>query len=696
VSLFNAEKVSEVDRFWREMAPVPGRMTGSLRFALTSALATLLLLILQPPVGFIVPSMFMLFLVSHESPLSCLRDLMTLLSGAALGTIVILLMMIVTGDHPVARVVGLAVCTFVAAFFFRTSVVPGFPMAFGCLTYMVISLWEYPIRDERILHLSLWPLGTLSIVAFSAMLVEVLFNRSDPLASLRREIKIRCGALDRLFQLCAKNAEPDEIERQSAIVRRYSVTGEGRLHALLEQISNRKICGEPELRKLRASVMTLDRLFVLGSAFALQGDPLGEESARLERIGKAILAIGDAQFAQARKILGDSQAPSQTELDRIEQSARHLAESAESPATVEPVTTSEPAPSFASWKGALKKLLLPDAFTNPDHVIYALKLSLCATICYVIYQGLAWPGISTSFFTVYFTGLSTTGTTNRKLFFRIIGSTVGGMILGIGCLVFVFPNLEGVQGFLLVIAAVSFIGAWVAASPHFGYLGLQTTFSFNLIALERLRAADQMTPARDRLLGITLGFLVMFVIFHQVRPERTVDTMRRLLSRVLRAQAAIIRLSSGQPSAAEAAKLAEINRQIVTMASTLANFAHAVQYEFPPDRDGDMRVSNEILAAAAKAEDLLICVRAWPLELDGKQSAERLQSIRDSFENALANLARALEQCPEHDQLSQTWEVAAEQDVRSAEPGCFRKAIDSFLELQMACDGILRSAKAQC
>src|SRR5271165_6594516 len=181
------------------MAPVPGRMAGTLRFALTSALATLLLLILQPPVGFIAPSMFMLFLISHDWPYQCFRDLLTLLSGAALGTIVALLLVNATGDHPVARVVGLAVCTFIAAFFFRTSVVPAFPMAFGCLTYMVISLWEYRIRPERILHLSLWPMGTLLTVAGSAVVVEYLFNRGDPLVALRRELRARRAALEQLF-----------------------------------------------------------------------------------------------------------------------------------------------------------------------------------------------------------------------------------------------------------------------------------------------------------------------------------------------------------------------------------------------------------------------------------------------------------------------------------------------------------------
>src|SRR5271166_2143826 len=198
---------------------------------------------------------------------------------------------------------------------------------------------------------------------------------------------------------------------------------------------------------------------------------------------------------------------------------------------------SEPSPAPPTsrwWKPRPKRLLLPDAFTNVDYFMYALKLSVCATMCYVIYNGLGWPGISTAFFTVYFTGLSTTGASNRKLLFRVIGSTIGGLILGIGCMVFVFPNIEWVTSFLLVIAALAFLGKWISASPYFGYIGLQIAFAFNLIAFERLRAPNQMTPARDRLLGIALGFIVMFFIFHQVRPERTVDTMRRLLARLLR------------------------------------------------------------------------------------------------------------------------------------------------------------------
>jgi multidrug resistance protein MdtO len=211
-------------------------MAASLRFALTSALATLLLLILQPPVGFIAPALFMLVLVSHDTPYRCFRDLHTLLSAGALGITAVLRLVAATGDHPVARVVGLAVFTFLAAFFFRTSVMPAFPMGFGCLTFMVISLWEYQIRAEKILHISLRPMGVLATVAGSAVVVEYLFNRSDPLVALRREIKARCAALERLFQSYATHVDGERIEKQSTIVRRYAATGVGQLQVLLERV----------------------------------------------------------------------------------------------------------------------------------------------------------------------------------------------------------------------------------------------------------------------------------------------------------------------------------------------------------------------------------------------------------------------------------------------------------------------------
>ena len=677
VSLFSKEKVTEFDRFWREMAPVPGRTAGSLRFALATALSALALLVLQAPVGFIPPALFMLFLVSHETPDQCFRDLLTCLIAGTVGTTVTLLLVGATGNHPVARVIGLAVLTFLASFFCRTSKLPAAAMSFGCLAYLVISLWELHLRDEKILHLSLWSMGAVSAVAIVSSSVEYLLNRVDPVTSLRRELQVRCSALEHLFRLCADRADAGLIEKQQAVVRRYAVTGEGRLHVLLERASQSGSSSDEQLSRLRASTLTVDRLLLLSAAFAAHGDIEATDPARLAAIAGRIAAAGEGRPEEINSGGGNSAVSGDDELDRIEQTLLHFG-SLRDPGPAVPRRASAPG---GSWLASLKRLLIPDAFTNPDHLVYAAKLSLCATICYVIYNGLKWPGISTAYFTVYFTGLSTTGTTNRKLFFRVIGSTFGGLVLGIGSLVFVFPNIEGVTGFLLVIAAIAFLGAWAAGSPYFGYIGLQIAFSYYLLAFERLRAPDQMTPARDRLLGIALGFLVMFLVFHQVRPERTVDTMRRLLARLLRAEAEMLRLLGAEPGGTSTEQVAAIRRQIAPLLANLQNFAHAVAFELPPDRAADLRLSDEILNATARTEELLILVSAWPDD-------DRASKTRIALENSLCNLASVLEHAPDVSPVPTPEPLLR---VSTASPSWANKAVDLYLELRMICDGIAQT-----
>jgi uncharacterized membrane protein YccC len=203
-----------------------------------------------------------------------------------------------------------------------------------------------------------------------------------------------------------------------------------------------------------------------------------------------------------------------------------------------------------------------------------------------------------------------------------------------------------------------------------------------------------MTPARDRLLGIALGFLVMFLIFHQVRPERTVDTMRRLLARLLRANAELIRLLAMPPDAGTAAKIADIRKQIAGIVANLPNFGHAVKFEFPPDRAASMKLGDEILNAVEAAGDLLFCVCAWPQEPGQNQGTEGLTEIRNMIEGGLRDLACLLEQPPEaREEARRTIQTAAEDQLRSPMPVCVAKAIDNFRELRMACDGIVMAAE---
>lgn len=686
VSPCPAENLSELSRFWREMRPTPGRMASSLRFALMSALAVLFMLVLQIPVIFIAPALFSLLLVSHDTPRRCVRELVLCQCAAILATAAAIFLLAATGTDPVARVIGVAVFTFLAVFFARTSVIPGLAMAFGCVTYMVISLWDYHMPAERTLHRSLWALSSTATALCAAAIVQYLFNRSDPLAVLHKEIGARCAALGRLFELNAANGGAPALEEQLGVVRRLAA-GDTQLHALLDSVSSGACGGAGEAARLRAVVLALDRLLVLGAAFSMRDEEAGVQSARLRAAAAALSAVAEGRLEQIGSVLGEPVAARPDTLDLIESTLRRLGENE----SWQVAKASIEATPNISWRDRLRSLLLPDAFTNDAHFIHALKLSLCATICYVIYNGLKWPGISTAFWTVYFTGLGTTGTTNRKLLFRVIGSTVGGVILGLGCLVFVFPNLEGVTGFLLVIAAISFIGFWIMGSSYFGYIGMQIVFSFNLLAFETSRIPGQITPARDRLLGIGIAFLVMFLVFHQVRPERTVDTMRRLLARLLETQAELISMTNTGSSPMVARKFVELRRQVNSMLVNLHGFADGLKFEFPPDRTADMQLSDGILSAAACAEALLLHLRTWAMELDGEKETPYLRGIRAAIENGLRDLSWSLQATPGAQREGRRMIIGVvPEGFRDGIPTCVAKAVDSFQELQMACDGIER------
>lgn len=685
MSLFSAQTVSWPAHFGREMAPSPGRLAGTLRFSLATALATLLMLILQPAAYTIAPSLFMLFLLSHDAPNACLKDVVIIEIFAAIATATVLGLVIATDNDPMARVLGLALCTFLATFFFRASTYPIAALAFGCVSFMIISLWSNQIRDEKILHLSLWPMSTLFTVGSCAVLVDYLFHRSNPALELQREMKARFQALEQLFQLCASGADAELFNSQSSKVRRYSVTGQGRMHLLLERISKQHPSGVLAPEQLSTVISMLIRLLDLGSAFDIHISFEGIDRARLERITKALAAARDGHMEQITGILGDSPTRMTGEIDRFEQTLHNMGEALE-----QYVAKSNQAVPGAQSKRPRQPWFVPDAFTNPVYLAYGLKLSLCATICYVVYNALKWPEISTAYFTVLFTGLTTTGATNRKLAFRFIGSTFGGLILGLGCLVFVFPNIDSVTPFLLVIAAVSFLGAWVARSSYFGYIGLQITFSFNLLAFEGFSAPTQMTPARDRLLGITLGLIVMLLIFHQVDPERTVDTMRRTLARLLRAEAKLVlQMNLEPPDAIPSVEAVAVREGISSMVAAMQSFAEVVKFEFEPDRTGDMRISEGILNAVSSSTDLLLSMAAWPEHTGTRLSDARLSELRKALDHGLRDLASSLEHVPGSGEEARQLSEKMLDGLQIMESKSVEKTFVNFRELHMLCESIV-------
>jgi multidrug resistance protein MdtO len=159
-----------------------------------------------------------------------------------------------------------------------------------------------------------------------------------------------------------------------------------------------------------------------------------------------------------------------------------------------------------------------DAFTNPDHVRYALKTTVAAMFCYLLYQQLDWQGIHTCFLTCYIVSLGTTAESVEKLSLRIAGCLIGALA-GTAAIVFVTPALTTVGELMALVFVGAWLSGWVAVgSPRIGYVGFQMSFAFFLCVIQGAAPAFDLTIARDRAIGILIGNAVVYLVFTRVWP----------------------------------------------------------------------------------------------------------------------------------------------------------------------------------
>ena len=170
-----------------------------------------------------------------------------------------------------------------------------------------------------------------------------------------------------------------------------------------------------------------------------------------------------------------------------------------------------------------KSLFVADAFTNPAHVRFGLKVTLSAMICYILYSGIDWFGIHTAFITCIFISLESTGATLRKGVLRTVGCIMGGL-LALFSIVFLIPHMETIASLIVLVAVVSAIAGWVATgTERIAYAGLQMAFAFYYSlfpGFERYAPDTDLGNVRNRFVGILLGLIVTAVVFHYVWPER--------------------------------------------------------------------------------------------------------------------------------------------------------------------------------
>ena len=627
-------------QFWEDLQPTPGRLGTSLRIVLATTVTLILLMTWQIPQAAI--GLYLVFLLGRDSPSVSMRG--GIVSILTLGAAVVteLALVVLTDNSPMSRVLSVAAVTFLAGMMMRATTIPNNGVLWGFIFCTLIGTWEFHAPAEALVKNSLWLVGAGAVGIGCAVAVEYVFGASNPVARLEEQLRIRYKALENLFTTIGNRATAEEVSAATIQVSRLAASGQTAMQELYNVIADRNLDPRSLPIGSRVHITMLAQLMDISAAFASQHpavtDP--ETAERCARIAAEChqLAFPDASIPERQS--ERTPQPLSTLLDRVETMLQTMRDMPQR-------DRSEGGKDLIALPAKEVPLLIPGGLSNQDNVAFALKLSLSATVCYIFYQAVDWPGISTSVTTVFFTAVGSTGAAKQKLLFRVLGAAIGGLVFGIGATAFLFPLMDSITSLVVLVAAIAFVAAWCGTGRRFNYVGLQIALAFYFVAFEGFGAPTELAPARDRFVGILVAFVVMWFIFDQMWPVRTVTVMRRALASVLRSDASLLQL--GEAGGARSEKLRQANAlrdQVGKTVAGLRTMNDAVEYEFGVNRELHLRSSHAILRAAFSAVAMFwnqLVVFHSPDDEDFLRDP-RLTEMRRAFAAELNSMADAVAQ----------------------------------------------------
>jgi multidrug resistance protein MdtO len=623
--------------FWQDLQPTPGRLHSSLRITLATVLALILFLVWQMP--YAAFGLYAVFLISRESPTASLRLGIAVLMTVSLVVAMELAMVVLTDNDPIARVLGVSAVAFLAGMVIVGTSFPALGSSWGLLSITVIGFWENHLPADTLVKNSLRFLAAFSLGIGCAVAVEYIFGARSPVERLTEQFRARYEALERMFSLYAQETEPELRIAAATPVSRLAVAGQVGMMDLYNQIVNRGLDTRALPLAARVHITMLAELMDDAAAFGLQASLPDDTESRLRcgRIATQCHSLAEDQASDLEsRFVAPPTGTSHNLLDRVER--------------IVSVILLMPSSSNESDTGELvglpsKKVpvIIPGAMRDPSNIAFSLKLSLCATLCYISYHAVDWPGISTCVITVMVAGLTTTGEIKQRMIHRFLGATIGGLIVGLGTIAFLSPNMDSITSLLILVGVVAFISGWVGGGSRFSYVGLQLAFGFYFVTLQGSSAATALAPARDRIIGIFFALVVMWFVFDQMWPVRTVTLMRSILASILRSAVGIFSLLDSGKERDDILRATETLRDKVGKdIATLRALGDAAEYEFGADREKHAHSSEAMLAVAMTAagiiwNQLALLRDAYDAELVDDPSLVQMRKAMADTLDAVAN-----------------------------------------------------------
>jgi multidrug resistance protein MdtO len=599
-----------MERIRAILEPFPGRLGFAIRLALMCALTTLVAEIYQTPEPALTAYVAFFVIKPDRATSVVMSAVMLVVMTLTVSAVLLITMQVI--DQPLWRVAAMTLISFCLLFAASASKLKPIGGIVALITAYALDLLGTAHTGEIATRALLYAWLFVGIPASVSIVVNLVIGPA-PRRLAERELahRLRTGA--RVLR------SPDASVHSR--LHEYLHTGSGEIPAWLKLAGAEKTSPAQDLAALKQAHQSTTA--ILSMIDIITREPPTPQTVHLrEHIAQTLDEMAG--------ILQKGGYPVDITLGRVD------GETALSPLTAaalaelraalagfaEPTPTSLPPQPPAKSAGGF---FAPDAFTNPAHVHYALKTTAAAMFCYVTYSLLNWPGIHTCLITCYIVSLGTTAETVEKLTLRILGCLIGAAT-GIAAIVFLMPTVTSIGALMAIVFVATFFSGWIAAgSPRISYIGFQVAFAFFLCVIQGPSPAFDMTIARDRVIGILFGNLVVALLFTQIWPVSVAKRIDPALAALLRRLAT---LAGTNPQPKRWALAADAQAALGAIRQDL----DLSRYE-----PSSVRPARAWLARRRRVADAIACLHGPLLIGSGREPlaagvvASRLDRLADTF-----------------------------------------------------------------
>jgi multidrug resistance protein MdtO len=588
--------------FWNflktELTPYPGRAWVVARVTISATLVMILVMTFQIPNGFL-GAIFTLFL-SRENPTATLVAGLRTIAAFLFATAYTLIGAAMFVDDPLTHFLGIAVSLFVSFFLIDIINDYGTAVAFGFTVAGAIPLWDRSTLNvnDRV-EGTLWLGGVVALGVVVAVVVEYVFRRVHPTTDLTEGIEARLKTVGSVLRCAAAERPLDNASEKGLSL--YTSVGGSRLRRLIL----RSQYSAHFKAQLGTAVALVGQLVDVAGSFQLalneRAKPTGAlalhidaaDKARCQRLAVEIEVLG--KDLMVRRLPEQMQRPAQEEpsnlpfllaMERIVALIPQAFSGSMVMGEYLPAPLDEEVP---------KHFFAPDAFSNPAHIQFAIRGTLASMASYIIYTAIDWPGLSTCMATCIITALSTIGSSRQKQFLRLGGAIIGGIIFGMGAQVFVLPYLDSITGFTCLFVVVTAISSWIAtASARLSYLGVQLALAFYLINLQEFTVQTSLAIARDRVFGVLLGLMSMWLIYDRLWTKNALDEMQTVFAHNLEMFAELAEQLLEKDQIKAIRRIRQLRDQLNAGFQAVTAQADAVLFEFGPSRQQKLKIRDDL------------------------------------------------------------------------------------------------------